>query len=114
MHPKPTFETHATADHPWTLTFRSNDRTLCKPYSHLRYAELIEGASNGIQIKITFDDWIVTLKGTGFGKLWDELRAFRLKEVAVTSLSVIDQELTGKPARCHIEAIDIRSRDDDD
>lgn len=108
---QPDYETHPAGDHPWTLSFRSRDRILCKPYHHLRHADFIDSGKEN-RIELVYDDFHVTMEGTGLTKLWEDLCLYRLREVRVSQPTATGEELAANKV-CRVEAIEIRESDRD-
>ncbi len=103
---KPTYETYSTGEHAWTLTFNTGSQTLSTPYSHLRYAQFIEGEQE--RVELTYDHLMVTITGRQLSKPWGELCGFRLKAVMVRPFTGIEHEIVSQVSTCRIEAIEIR------
>ena len=100
-------QAYETSDAPQTVAFYATDSTIALPYHLLRSIHL-----SAHQIRIEFNDYIVTVGGTALGKLWRELCAYRVKEIAINRSAT--GELSAKAAnRCSVAKIEITPKADE-
>ena len=101
---------YETDDHPATIAFNAKEETVAFPYH--RIDEMRRGQGDQ-SIEIDCDDTRIMIHGSHLGKMWRELCAFRLREVSVSILTVVEKELPVKPARCRVEKIVIQREADE-
>jgi len=72
-------EPYQTDDNTPTLTLVTGHESIAFPYHLVRSMQLGDSAK---RIVIDLDDQTVTIAGSKLGKLWRELRAYRIKEIS--------------------------------
>ena len=107
--PNRTDNVYETDDHPHTIAFNAKEETVAFPYH--RIDEMRRGQGDR-SIEIDCDDTRITIRGSHLGKMWRELCSYRLREVSVSILTVVEKELPVKPARCQVDVIEIHRMDD--
>ena len=109
--PNQTDSAYETDDHPSTIAFNAKEETVAFPYH--RGDEMRRG-QGGRRIEIDCDDTRITIRGSHLDKMWRELCAFRVREVSVSILTVVEKEMAVKPARCQVDAIEIHRMDQEE
>jgi hypothetical protein len=96
-------------DDPPTLTYCAPDMTLALPYHLVRSMQLGKDAD---RVVVEYDDYTATISGGNLGRLWRELRAYRLKEVSING-GAAARAIRQKTERCLVETITIARTDGD-
>ena len=109
--PNQTDSVYETDDHPHTIAFNAKEQTVAFPYHRIN--ELRRGQGDR-SIEIDCDDTRILIRGIHLGKMWRELCAYRVREVSVSVLTVVEKELTVKPTRCQVEEIVIHRMDQEE
>jgi|GEM_PF-2777135 len=102
----PPTEAYQTDHDPPTLTFCTGETTLALPYHLLRSLHLRETG-----IFLDYSGYEITVRGTALGKLWKELRAYRVKEIAVTRAAA--EKLGGGSACCRVGEIAVEKNEEE-
>lgn len=103
-------ECYQIDDDPPTLTYYAPNNTLALPYHLVRSMQLGEGET---RIVVEYDDYTAAVAGANLGRLWHELRAYRLKEVSING-GAAGKALRQEIERCLVETITIARRDADE
>lgn len=99
---------YQTDDSPPTLTFRKSGLTLALPYHSLRSMQLGEG---GDTIRIGYAGHEATVSGANLDRLWRELCAYRVSEIAIDG-GAAAKVLGSESGRCLVDAIAVVARED--
>ena len=100
-------ECYQIDDDPATLTYCAPNITLALPYHLVRSMQLGEDETRVI---VKYDDYTATITGADLGRLWHELRAYRLKEVSING-GAAGKALRQEIERCLVESITIVRKD---
>jgi hypothetical protein len=90
-------------DDPPTLTYCAPDIALALPYHLVRSMQLGKDAD---RVVVEYDDYTATISGGNLGRLWRELRAYRLKEISING-GAAAKALRQQAERCLVETITI-------
>ena len=96
-------ECYQIDDDPATLTYCAPNITLALPYHLVRSMQLGEDETRVI---VKYDDYTATITGADLGRLWHELRAYRLKEISING-GAAAKTLRPETARSLVESITI-------
>lgn len=102
-------EAYQIDDDPPTLTYCAPDITLALPYHLVRSMQLGEEEN---RVVVEYDDYTATISGGNLGRLWRELRAYRLKEISING-GAAAKALRQHTERCLVETITIARTDAD-
>ena len=102
-------EAYQIDDDPPTLTLVADDQTIAFPYHLVRALRMDTG---GHEIVIDYDEHEVRVRGSGLGRLWKELRSFRVREVSING-GAAARAVGGRGARTFVESIRIVAREGD-
>ena len=102
-------ECYQIDEDPPTLTYCAANITLALPYHLVRSMQLGEDETRVI---VKYDDYTATITGADLGRLWHELRAYRLKEVSING-GAAGKALRQEIERCLVETITIARKDAD-
>ena len=94
-------------DHP-TLSYVTAKGTLALPYHLVRELRFDSAAR---QIRIGYDDYNVAVSGANLNRLWKELRAFRVKEIAINA-GEAGKALGPESGKCLVNGIRIEQKAD--
>lgn len=100
-------EAYTTDDRPHMLAYGTAEDSVALPYSRVKTISLGPDES---RIDIDYRNHEVRITGTNLGKLWRELRAYRVTEVSINA-GAVGKALGDNSEHCLVESIEIRSKD---
>ena len=103
-------DAYQTDNDPPTLTYCAPDTTLALPYHLVRSIQL---GKDEAEVVVNYDDYTATITGANLGRLWRELRAYQLREIAING-GVPARALGSGSARCLVEGIEVRRNDENE
>ncbi len=102
-------EPYQTDENTPTLSLVTGSEDTAFPY-HLVRSMQLDGEAR--RIAIDLDEYAITIKGSNLGKLWRELRAYRVKEVS-TNTGEAARAVGSKANRVIVESITILTKEAD-
>lgn len=105
MAPENAHQPYQTDTDPPTLIFYAAESTIALPYHLLRSLHFADRS-----IRLEYGDYEIGIHGTALGKLWKELRAYRVREIVVTE-GAAAKALGESTSKCQIQRIEIERTD---
>lgn len=100
-------DAYQTDDDPPTLTYCVADTILALPYHLVRSMQL---GKDETRVEVAYDDYTAMIIGTNLGRLWRELRVYRVREIVVNG-GAPAKALGSESGRCLVEGINVRRRE---
>lgn len=107
-HPHINLQPYQTADDTPTVTFVTAESSVAVPYHRVR--ELCIDPE-GRRIVVAFDSREAVVGGSALGRLWRELRAFRVREIAINA-GAAARQLEGEA--CCVRSIELKDKEPPD
>ena len=102
-----TTEPYQVDDNTPTFTLVIGSEDIAFPYHLVRSMQLGREAK---RIDVDLDEFAITIKGSKLGKLWRELRAYRIKEVE-TNAGEAAKAVGSESNRAIVESIEVSGKE---